>query len=463
MGSAGAIAQVTDIVARYRHEQPVLVVSAMQGVTDALLALANDVQIAALAGRHQEVIDALDIDCDLASLFAELAAAARRERSLRTQDLIVSFGERFSAQLVAAALQGAGIDAVAVDARELIETDDHFTSATVAFAPTNAKITAALAPIIERGAIPVVTGFIGATANGETTTLGRGGSDYSVSIVAAALGAREIWIWKEVDGIMTADPRVVSEAALLSEISYDEAAEMSYFGAKVLHPKTMIPAVAACIPIRMRNTFRPDAPGTVIGVRAMPSEFGVKVTTAIKKLSMVTVEGKGMIGMAGFAARVLAVAGKLRVNIVMFSQSSSEQNICLVVESEGGRAFKVALEQELSEEVGMQIIDRIAVEEDVAAVAVVGEGMRGKHGVAARLFSAVADAHANVLAIAQGSSERNISFVVLGADADRVVRAVHAAFRLHELSAEIAVPDVRDWLPAGCLSPRQTPPPYKKI
>ncbi len=433
MGSADAITQVTAIVSRYKNVQPVLVVSAMQGVTDALLALANDAEIAGLAQRHQEVIDALDIDCDLATLFTELADVARQERSPRTNDAIVSFGERLSAQLVAAALRGAGVDAIAVDARELIETDDHFTSAAVAFEPTNAKIVAALTPIIERGAVPVVTGFIGATTKGETTTLGRGGSDYSVSIVAAALGAKEMWIWKEVDGIMTADPRAVPDAVLLSEISYDEAAEMSYFGAKVLHPKTMIPAVAVGIPIRMRNTFRPDAVGTVISERATPSEFGVKVTTAIKKLSMVTVEGKGMIGMAGFAARVLAVAGKLRVNIVMFSQSSSEQNICLVVEAEGGRAFKDALERDLSEEMGMHLIDRVAVEEDVAAVAIVGDGMRGKSGVAGRLFSAVADAKVNVLAIAQGSSERNISFVVRGGDADRVVRAVHSAFSLHKL------------------------------
>ena len=452
MGTADAMSKVANIVARHHHVQPILVVSALQGVTDALLALAeaakngDDVResLIVLRKKHQEIADVFEENDVCDGLFTELEkvlaeVAVHKQLSTREQDLIVSFGERLSAPLVAAALRGSGIDAVAVDARTLIVTDDHFTSASVAFDATNEKIIATLAPIIARGVVPVITGFIGATATGDTTTLGRGGSDYSVSIIAAALEAKEIWIWKEVDGIMTADPRVVAEAALLSAISYDEAAEMSYFGAKVLHPKTMIPAVSAGIPIRMRNTFKPDAPGTVIGTRATPSPFGVKVTTAIKKLSMVTVEGKGMIGMAGFAARVLAVAGKLRVNIVMFSQSSSEQNICLVVESAGSRAFTQALEQELSLEVGMQLIDHITEQDDVAAVAIVGEEMRGKIGVAGKLFTAVADAGVNVLAIAQGSSERNISFIVHGADADRVVRAVHAAFRLHELFHKIQV------------------------
>ncbi len=456
--NAEAMIQVADLVERYRGERPVLVVSALAGVTDALIALAEsalagDVDgveegIAGLRTRHREAAigvagdGALECLARIDALAGELGHALRgvaylRELSGRSRDLIVSFGERLSAPIVAAALAARGIPARAVDARALIVTDDRFGSATVRFPETDANIEAAILPMVETGAVPVITGFIAATEDGATTTLGRGGSDYSVAIVAGAVGAAEIWIWKEVDGIMTADPRAVADAALLSAISYDEAAEMSFFGAKVLHPKTMIPAVEKRIPIRIRNTFRPEAPGTVIGERSVPSPHGVKVVTAIKKLSMVTVEGKGMMGIAGFAAHVFGVAGRHKINIVMFSQSSSEQNICLVSEAGDGRRFKAELERELQEELSQRLVDRIAIEDGVAAVAVVGEGMKGAPGVSARLFTAVAGAGVNVLAIAQGSSERNVSFIVREADADAVVRAVHRAFALHEMKEAV--------------------------
>jgi aspartokinase/homoserine dehydrogenase 1 len=226
----------------------------------------------------------------------------------------------------------------------------------------------------------------------------------------------------------------VPDAALLSELSYDEAAEMSYFGAKVLHPKTMIPAIERGIPLRLRNTFRPDAPGTLVGKRSSDSAFGAKVVTAIASLAMVTVAGKGMTGIAGFAAHVFEVAGRLRVNILMFSQSSSEQNICLVTTSGDGHILVRELEKDLQAAVRARTVDAITLEDGVAAVAVVGEGMRGTPGVAARVFAAAAEAGANILAIAQGSSERNISFVIRGEDADRVVRGVHGALKLHEIA-----------------------------
>lgn len=458
VGSAQAMLQVADLVGRYRDARPVLVVSALQGVTDELLALADSALagdlgavedgIAALRVRHREAAigvagdDALECLSRVDALVADLGHALRgvaclRELSGRSKDLLVSFGERLSAPIVAAAVAARGIPARDVDARTLIVTDDRFGAASVRFPETDARIAAAVPPLVERGIVPVVTGFIAATAEGATTTLGRGGSDYSVAIVAGAIGAEEIWIWKEVDGVMTADPRAVPEAALLSAISYDEAAEMSYFGAKVLHPKTMIPAVEKRIPVRMRNTFRPDAPGTVIGERSVAAPHGVKVVTAIKKLAMVTVEGKGMMGIAGFAAHVFGVAGRHGINILMFSQSSSEQNICLVSEAADGRRFKAELERELREELSQRLVDRISVEDGVAAVAVVGEGMKGAPGVSGRLFTAVAAAGVNVLAIAQGSSERNVSFIVREADADAVVRAVHRAFALQEMKEAV--------------------------
>lgn len=454
VGNAAAIGQVASIVENARAARPVIVVSALQGITDQLIAMARaaakgdledaDRSLVAVGERHRGVVrELLGDGCRACldvvdGLLAELGAALRgvvsqRELSPRSHDLIVSFGERLSAPIVAAAIAARGLPAETADARTFIVTDDRFTGASVLFDRTDERLRDRLAPVVARGVVPVVTGFIGATEDGETTTLGRGGSDYSVSIVAGGLGAEEIWIWKEVDGVMTADPGVVPDAALLPAISYDEAAEMSYFGAKVLHPKTMIPAVQHGIPIRMRNTFRPEAPGTVIGPSATPSASGVKVVTAIKKLAMVTVEGKGMMGIAGFAGQVFAVAGRLRVNIVMFMQSSSEQCICLLVGAADGPAFKDALERELGEQLRSRTVDRIIVDAGVAAVAVVGEGMRGVPGVAATLFGAVAAHGVNVLAIAQGSSELNISFVVREEDADRAVRAAHRAFGLHAL------------------------------
>lgn len=452
VGTPEALGQVVGLAERFRETNPVLVVSALQGVTDALLGLAAaaidgravtvSTGIDALRERHQAMIDSCaganapeckaHVDALIGELAKVLAAInGTHARVERAYDEIVSFGERLSAPIVAAALAAKGIPSRAVDARELIVTDDRFGSANVWFARTDERISAVLTPMVEEGTVPVVTGFIGATDEGATTTLGRGGSDYSVAIVAGALAADEIWIWKEVDGVLTADPRVVQEAALLSAISYDEAAELSHFGAKVLHPKTMIPAVDKKIPVRMRNTFRPDAPGTVIGERSAPTQSGVKAVTAVKKLSMVTVEGKGMSGMAGFAAHVFGVAGRHGINIVMFCQSSSEQNICLISDAKDGRRFKEALERELADEVSQRLVDTISVVEDVAAVAVVGEGMRGVPGVAARLFRAVASVGVNVLAIAQGSSERSVSFIIAESSADDIVRAVHASFALH--------------------------------
>jgi aspartate kinase len=456
VGSADAIKQSVEIIRSYADRRPIVVVSALQGVTDELLRLArtaaggevsaSDAGLDALRERHLQAIegavgagaDAEDARSALGELMEDLGRmlrgiAALRELSGRSLDLLVSFGERLSAPIVAAALRRSGLRAVAVDARKLIETDDRFTAAEVDFARTSARTAEVLPPLIDRGVVPVVTGFIGAAADGSTTTLGRGGSDYSATIIAGAIGADEVWIWKEVDGVMTADPGAVPGAALLSEISYDEAAEMSYFGAKVLHPKSMIPAIASRIPVRLRNTFRPSAPGTVIGERSAPTPSGVKVVTAIKKLAVVTVEGKGMMGIAGFAAHVFGVAGRSRINILMFTQSSSEQNICLAIEEKDAAALKGALERELRDAVESRAVDRISVDEGLAAVAVVGEGMRGTPGVAAKVFAAVAAEGVSVLAIAQGSSERNISFVIPEKDADKVVRAVHDAFALHQV------------------------------
>jgi aspartate kinase len=456
VGNVEAMRACASIVGRFLAERPVVAVSALQGVTDLLIAAAK----AAAAGktavaeqgmmevrrRHSTAVQgAPDAAEDVERLLDECDGVLRalqglRELSPRSLDLVVSFGERLSAPLVAAVFRQAGIPAEDVDARTMIETDDRFTSANVRFEATDRRIRETLLPIVEAGRVPVVTGFIGATADGVTTTLGRGGTDYTAAILGGALEAREIWIWKEVDGIMTADPRVVAEASTLEAISYDEAAEMSYFGAKVLHPMTMVPAVERGIPFRVRNTFRPELPGSRITADAPAAQNGVRVVTAIKKLAMVTIEGKGMTGIVGFAATVFSVAAKLGVNVLMFTQASSEQNICLIVAEGDAESLRHGLESGLSDALQAHRVENIRVEPDVAAVAVVGEGMRGRPGVAAGVFAAVGAAGINVLAIAQGSSERNISFIVAGKDADEAVRSVHRAFKLENVSRKVWSP-----------------------
>jgi aspartate kinase len=282
-----------------------------------------------------------------------------------------------------------------------------------------------LMPLLEGGTVPVVTGFIGATARGVTTTLGRGTGDLSVSVVGASLDSEEIWIWTDVDGVMTADPRIVPGARSLPAISYAEAAELAYFGAKVLHPKTMLPALRGGIPIRTKNTFNPTHPGTLIVSEAAPAKQGVRGITAIKGLSLVTVEGRGMMGVPGVAAKVFTAVAREGISVLMISQSSSEQNICFVVPGASAAPAVAALEREFVAERSHQDIERISATGQVGVVAVVGAGMKGVPGIAARVFTALGREGVNVVAIAQGSSEHNLSFVLEEKDIDGAVRAVH--------------------------------------
>jgi aspartate kinase len=287
-----------------------------------------------------------------------------------------------------------------------------------------------LLPLIEKNIVPVVTGFIGSTEDGLTTTLGRSGSDYTGSIVGAALDSEEIWIWTDVDGVMTADPRYVKGAKVLSEISYREAAEMSYFGAKVIHPKTMMPAIEKNIPIRIKNTFNPSHPGTLISQSTQSAERFVKNITSIDNLSLVSIEGNGMVGVPGISARIFSALARVGVNVMMISQASSEHNVCIVIpQKHCGRGVK-ELRNEFEVDIAKKIIDDIKLQENVSIVAVVGEGMKGMRGIAGKTFTAVADANVNIVAIAQGSSELNISLVVEQAEAHKTVQAIHDAFHL---------------------------------
>jgi aspartate kinase len=274
----------------------------------------------------------------------------------------------------------------------------------------------------------VVTGFIGSTLDGVTTTLGRGGSDYSAAVLAAVTEADELRIYTDVSGLMSADPRFVKSAKPLASLSYAEAAELSYFGAKVIHPRTVLPAVEAGIPVRILNTFAPSDPGTTITHDTPQDGSVVKATTSLGGLGLITVQGAGMSGVPGFAARVFDTAAAERVSVMMISQSSSENSICLVVPDDATERLKEALEKMFNAELRRHDVEKIEVERPVAIVAAVGEGMRGTPGVAARVFGALGKSSVNVVAIAQGSSELNISLVVMEKDREKAVRLIHEEF-----------------------------------
>ncbi len=445
--------QVASIVYSLLPRSPVIVASAMAGVTDLLLETARlaarretrqvQANIEIIKERHLRVAKTLvrrpQAQADLinrqARLIDELASLFQgvillKELSIRSLDAIASFGEILSCTLLAAILNQASIPAQFIDARTIIRTDARFGEATVDYPVTRRLARKALLPLLKKKVVPVVTGFIGSTNDGLTTTLGRNGSDYTASIIGAALGSEEIWIWTDVDGVMTADPRTVKGAKVLPEITYREAAEMSYFGAKVIHPKTMLPAIASNIPIRIKNTFNPSHPGTLITNSAGAQETVVKNVTSIDSLSLISVEGKGMLGVPDICARIFAALARVEVNVMMISQASSQQNVCLVIPKKDCAPALKALRAEFKAEIAERTVEDVKLLDNVSIIAVVGEGMKGTPGIAAKTFTAVADARVNVVAIAQGSSELNISLVVEQRDAPKAVQAIHDAFHL---------------------------------
>lgn len=451
LADAACLRQVAALLAEPSSQPCVAVVSAASGVTDLLLATG---QLAA-AGAEGEVEANLsrlrqrehnmasegikeetlrsEVVAEVDALLASLARVCTGvtllgELSPRSQDLIASFGEKLSATLLAGVLRDRGIRASAISTEGLVVTDEVFGAASPLMAPTTRNLRARLLPMLEQGIVPVLTGFIGSTAEGVTTTLGRGGSDYSASLVGSSLDADEVWIWTDVDGVMTADPRLVPSAQSLPEVSYAEAAELSYFGAKVIHPRTVIPTVEKGIPLRVKNTFNPGFPGTLIHQVGSPAEHVVKAITSIRNLSLVSVEGAGMMGVPGVAARVFGAVARRNVSVLMISQASSEHSICFVVPEAAAEAVVRDLKEELARELERGDISSIHARQGAVIVAAVGEGMRGTLGVAGRLFSALGRAGVNVMAIAQGSSELNISLVVDGSAERAAVAAIHEEF-----------------------------------
>jgi aspartokinase/homoserine dehydrogenase 1 len=334
---------------------------------------------------------------------------------------------------VAAAIARQGRPSSAVDATDVIVTTDQFGGAEPLMDETRAKAAAVLQPMIARGEIPVVTGFIGATADGVLTTLGRGGSDYSASIVGAALDADEIWIWTDVDGVMTANPSEVPTARTLAQISYSEASELAYYGAKVLHYKTILPAFRQRIPVRILNSFNPSHPGTRVTVEGDQAALGVKAVTSIRGVSLIAISGTGMQGIPGIVAKAFDVVAEQQSNVLMISQASSENNICFVISSADAPRVMKALHATLDVELERGHIEEIEAE-PVAIVAAIGDRMRGTPGIAATVFGALGSEGINVIAISQGSSERNISLAVADDDAAKAVAALHRAFNLDRIS-----------------------------
>jgi bifunctional aspartokinase / homoserine dehydrogenase 1 len=457
LADSAAVRRAVEIIQSHRPEPTVVVVSAMAGVTDALLAVAQQAAsgderalaqlIGQLRSRHSEVARALlpagrgraAMLAHIAEVFQELEALAsglRRLRELtpRTNDFVVSRGERLSARLFAAALDASGIRAKYIDAVDVVHTDEGFGQAAPDYTRTDRAAHRILSPMIARGIVPVLPGFLGATPSGEVATLGRGGSDLTATLMARALSAQRVSLWKDVPGLLTADPRVVPDARVIPQLHAREAAELAYYGAKVLHPRALIPLAGRRIPIYVRPFEDPESPGTEVSEQAAPGRFPVKALTAAGGQTLITVTGNGMLGVPGIAARTFAALHGRRISVSLISQASSEHSICFSVPEPFAADARDSLIEEFQGEIARREIDGVEVSPGMATVAVVGLGMHGTPGVAAGVFSALAAGGLNVVAIAQGSSELNISVVVAAADAAEAQRRIHAGFQLSRIA-----------------------------
>jgi len=453
LGNPERMRCVGEIVAAHaKRAEVVAVVSAMGGVTDMLIRAATEASKGdrehwrgarqELARKHREVADRLLSASEQATVLPRLAEQLTnlenlcsgfslvREVTPRAMDTLSSLGEVMSATLLAAILRSSGTAAEAVDATELIVTDNSFGNASPLLDETNARTRQRLAPIRRRGAIPVVTGFRGATRDGVCTTLGRGGSDYSATLVGAALDADEVWIWTDVDGVMSADPRLVPRARIIPEISYREAIELSFFGARVLHPKTIQPVSKKGIPVWIKNSFNPQCPGTKIV--AVPTERtpGVKALTSVSNADLVTISGKDTLSFPRLATRVFNGLHLEDVSTLMVTQSSADNVLCFAIHDTDLPRVKARLGKTFELEMLHEYVGTLEVMPKIAIVVAVGENMKGTPGIAGRAFGALGRKGINIIAIAQGSSELSISFAVKSADVKEAVKAIHEEFEL---------------------------------
>lgn len=457
VGTGENIRHVADLVTKYAKNdcRVAVVVSALAGVTNSLLEVACQAKKseakhieAFTKGMLQKHMDAISTAITSKQIQKEVSEIIEKtiselekvltgicyvgELTPKSKDYVVSFGERLSAPIVWGAIKDRKVETQCFTGKDAgIVTDSNFGEADPLMNFTTHLIRERLEPLIEKGVIPVVTGFIAANQDGVVTTVGRGGSDYTATILGVALQVDEVWIWTDVDGIMTTDPKIVPAARMLPQLSYQEAAEMAIFGAKAMHPRALGPVIKENIPVRIRNTLNPENPGTLITKEpnAKITE-AVKAVALIKDVAMVNVNGAGMVGAPGSYAKVFEVLGKHNINIMMISTAVSEANISMVIRrSLVGRTLST-LEIAL---MGRGLVSEVTAEDDVAVVAVMGANMKGTLGVASKIFSTVAKTGINIRMIAQGSSELNISFVVKEKDGAAVVRAIHEEFGLNKI------------------------------
>jgi aspartate kinase len=451
VADAATVRRVVDIIEgclKEGHEIAV-VVSAQRGVTDQLIAIANEVAgnrnppsidpfISSLRLRHTSVLSEVGADfiaevnveieerlCELGNMLH--AVHNLRELTPRSLDYLITYGERLNSLVVSAALRQRGIPSVVMDGCEagILTTTQH--GEAMSLPESEGRIRSRVQPLLT-GMVPVIMGFMGCTEKSVITTLGRSGSDYSAAIIGAGIDANEIWIWTDVDGIMTSDPRLIPDARVIPSISYLEVMELSFFGAKVMHPRSIEPAMKKNIIVRVKNTFNPTHPGTTIVRGEKHDNRVVKALTYIDKVALINICGAQMIGRPGVARAIFSALAEKEVNVMMISQGSSEANISLIIDES---QLSIATEA-LSVLVKDGLVREVTSNRDVSAVAVIGAGMAGAKGTGGRIFTALGTGGVNVMMISQGSSEVNISFVVKQADGPKAVRILHDEFRLSE-------------------------------
>ena len=450
VGSAECMMAVAEITRQVRGQHPrlVVVVSAMSGVTDQLISAARaaaeggmeecEAIQASLLAWHMGVCQQLLADPDqrqatctsITEWMAELkrfcqSIAVMGEVTVRGLDMVSTIGEKLSAAILSALLGAQGVPAQYVDASRVLVTDDHFGAANPLLAETRARLEGTVRPLVQRGLVPVITGYIGATAQGVPTTLGRGGGDCSAAIIGACLGADEVWIWSDVDGILTADPNLVPEARTLEELSYVEAAELAYFGAEVLHPKTIKPLEERGIPLRIRNTFNPSHPGTLIMKEPSVGRPRTRAIISTRGLSLLAVRGSDDAWTPQVAARALHCLGQAGVEVLMFTQSFSEHSLTLLVRRGDLNSSLRLLRQEFADELARGLIAPLEVGQEVATISVVGGPGKGGQGIVPLTFAALGRQGMPVISIAQASSEYNVSFVVPEGEMAATVQALH--------------------------------------
>lgn len=448
MGSAERMQVAARLTAEHQGKRPVaVVVSAMSKITDLLLdtlmkaeagdAAGMEANLADLKTRHEECCTALlpaeqqrETQERIGYLTGEFARIAHgvlllRDRPLKSVDEAIAIGERLSSALMAAYLNCQGIAAESVNAAEVIATDDEFGNAEPLLEETRQRAAKTLYPLLEKGVVPVVTGFNASTLDGRPTTLGRGGSDFSASILASVLDAEELWIWTDVDGIMSADPRLVANPRVLPEVTYAEAAELAYAGAKVLHPRTLAPLAERKIPVWSKNSFAPEKPGTRI-VPQIDAGHGPRAVTSMTNIAMVSLEpAVSAINGTRVMSEAIEALSRAGVEVLLMTSSSYTQSFCFLVRQSELDDTREALKEALALEMTHGYLKPIAIDTEVGLVAVIGEGMRGTPGLAGRIFTAISQHNINIIAIAQGSSELTIAIVIHRKDLEEAVRSLH--------------------------------------